>query len=150
MFGRQSDVVEYLLEYCIEHGRTSFHYIESVARGWKEDGYETLAEIKAGTALRNKLVYSIMNAFGLGNRSPVREELEYIEKWTSDFNLPVILKACERTMAAIHAPSFRYADTILSSWKESGVPAGPALPFAENRGSTAKRKNREAESIPEL
>ena len=138
MFGRQSDVVEYLLEYCIEHGRTSFHYIESVARGWKEDGYETLAEIKAGTALRNKLVYSIMNAFGLGNRSPVREELEYIEKWTSDFNLPVILKACERTMAAIHAPSFRYADTILSSWKESGVRTVQDIDAADQRFRSQK------------
>ena len=121
MFGRRSDVVEYLLEYCIEHGRTSFHYIEGVARGWKEDGYETLADIKAGTALRSKNVYSVMNAFGLGNRAPVREEAEYIEKWTAEFDLPVILKACDRTMARIHAPSFRYADTILSSWKESGV-----------------------------
>ena len=121
MFGRRSDVVEYLLEYCIEHGRTSFHYIEGVARGWKEDGYETLADINAGTALRSKNVYSVMNAFGLGNRAPVREEAEYIEKWTAEFDLPVILKACDRTMARIHAPSFRYADTILSSWKESGV-----------------------------
>ena len=138
MFNRQSDIVEYLLEYCIEHGHTSFHYIEGVARGWKDDGYETLAEIKAGTSLRNKTVYSIMNAFGLGNRSPVREESEYIAKWTADFDLPVILKACERTMAAIHAPSFRYTDSILSSWRENGVRTEQDIDDADRRFRTQK------------
>ena len=133
MFDRQSDIVEYLLEYCIERGRTSFHYIESVARGWKESGYRTLADIKSGTALRNRNVYSIMNAFGLGNRAPVREETDYITKWTSDFDLPVILRACERTMANIHAPSFRYTDTILSSWKESGVRTEKDIDAADER-----------------
>ena len=138
MFGRQSDIVEYLLEYCIEHGHTSFHYIEGVARGWKEDGYGTLADIKAGTALRNKTVYSIMNAFGLGNRAPVREETEYIAKWSGDFDLPVILKACERTMASIHAPSFRYTDSILSSWKESGVRTEQDIDAADRRFRSQK------------
>ena len=121
MFGRQSDVIEYLLEYCIERGRTSFRYIEGVARGWKADGYETLQDIKAGTHERNKTVYTIMNAFGLGSRQPAEVESDYIAKWAAEFDLPVILAACSRTMEAIHAPSFRYADSILSSWKESGV-----------------------------
>lgn len=121
LFDRQNDIIEYLLEYCIERGHFSFRYIEAVAKGWKEDGLETLEAIKDHTSKRNETVYSVMNAFGLGSRMPVKDETDYIENWSKDFDLPIILEACSRTMSSIHTPSFKYADSILSSWKKNGV-----------------------------
>ena len=121
LFDRDTEIVEYLLEYCIERGHYSFHYIEAVAKGWKEEGLTTLPAIRAASEKRNSTVFSIMNAFGLGNRMPVKDETDYIENWTESFDLPIILEACSRTMSAIHTPSFKYADSILASWKKNGV-----------------------------
>lgn len=121
IFDRQSDVVEFLLEYCIDQGHYSFRYIEAVARGWKEEGYSTLAEIRSGISSRSKNVYSIMNAFGLKNRAPAKSEADFIAGWTHDFDLPIILEACNRTMASIHTPSFEYTNSILATWKNANV-----------------------------
>ena len=119
-FGRQGDIIEYLLEYCIERGHTSPHYLKGVAEGWKKDGLNTLDEIRSEKALRAKSVYGIMNAFGL-DRKPVQDELRFIEQWNDSFSSDMILEACRRTMAALAKPSFPYADSILNRWKESGA-----------------------------
>lgn len=121
IFDRQSDVVEFLLEYCIDQGHYSFRYIEAVARGWKDEGYSNLTEIRAGITSRSKNVYSIMNAFGLKNRAPAKSEADFIAGWTRDFDLPIILEACNRTMASIHTPSFEYTNSILATWKNANV-----------------------------
>ena len=46
-----------------------------------------------------------------------------IDQWFRDYGFPVdvVLEACDRTMRAIHQPSFEYADKILRDWKEKGV-----------------------------
>ena len=121
MFDRQYDVIEYLLEYCLDQGKNSFRYIEAVARGWKEDGLKNLSEIRAASSRRKKSVYSVMSAYGLRDRQPSPKEEDMINGWSADFELPVILLACERTMNAIHTPSFQYTDSILASWKKAGV-----------------------------
>ena len=123
LFGRQFDVVEYLLEYCIEQGHQSFRYIESVARGWQQEGLRTLPEIKAAAAERNRAASAVKKAFGITNRNLVRDETDLLEKWTKRFDQELILEACRRTMAAIHSPSFPYADSILRAWEEKGVTA---------------------------
>lgn len=121
LFDRQADVIEYLLEYCIDQGHQSFHYIESVARGWKKEGLNSLAEIREAAASRNKNIFSIKKAFGIANRALVRDESAFAEAWTKKFDLELVLEACSRTMSAIHTPSFQYADSILKSWEEKGV-----------------------------
>lgn len=35
--------------------------------------------------------------------------------------MDIVLDACNRTMNAIHQPSFEYADSILTKWKEKGI-----------------------------
>ncbi len=121
MYDRQAEIIEFLLEYCIGLGHSSVNYIEATCRGWKKEGLNTLQEIKNAVAARNKKVYSVMKAFGLSNRSPVENELNYIERWTSDFDLDIVTEACARTMDAIHSPNFHYADSILKAWKSAGV-----------------------------
>ena len=37
------------------------------------------------------------------------------------FTREIVVEACSRTMAAIHKPSFQYADTILTDWSRAGV-----------------------------
>lgn len=121
--GFSADLVEYLIEYCVENNHRSMHYIQKVAISWAEANITTVEQARNNSAMYNKTCYSILSAFGIKGRGPAASELELIKKWTDldGFDLPIILEACNRTISAIHQPSFEYADKILSNWKLQNV-----------------------------
>ena len=121
LFDRKSDVIEYLIEYCLEQGHSSVYYIRKVAENWAAEGLTDLASIKSSRDQRSKTVTGVQNAFGIRDRALGAVEMEYIERWSRDFDLPLILEACNRTMKNAHSPSFSYADRILSDWKDDKV-----------------------------
>lgn len=121
MFECSYDIMEYLIEYCVEQGHTNMSYIETVARNWHEQHLFSIAAIKDYTTSRSKIVYSVMRAFGLQNRGPSLKETDFIRKWSRTFSVDMILKACEKTMTAVHNPSFEYTDSILTAWKQAGI-----------------------------
>lgn len=118
-----TELIEYLFEYCLSKGKSSMRYIETVALSWAEQGITTAQDAKNETANYSEAVYSVMKAFGLSNRNPVPLEKQYIDKWTDTycFEPDIIVEACNRTMKATHAPSFEYTDKILSNWKTSNI-----------------------------
>lgn len=118
-----TDLIEYLFEYCVEHNKKSINYIEKVALSWASKNIHTIAEAKEETSNHTDYVYQIMKAFGLSNRDPAQHEKAMIAKWadTYCFDTDMIIEACNRTIKAIHQPSFEYADTILANWKNSNV-----------------------------
>ena len=118
-----TDLIEYLFEYCVEHNKISINYIEKVALSWASKNIHTIAEAKEETSNHTDYVYQIMKAFGLSNREPAQHEKAMIAKWadTYCFDTDMIIEACNRTIKAIHQPSFEYADTILANWKNSNV-----------------------------
>jgi len=117
------DLIEYLLEYCVDNGHTRIKYIKKVALSWFEDGITTVTQAKHQTMAYNKNCYTVLNSFGIKNRGPATSEIAFIEKWTEEFSfsLDIIQEACRRTIAAIHQPSFEYADTILEKWHQHNV-----------------------------
>lgn len=121
--GFSADLIEYLIEYCVENGHKSIHYIQKVALSWSDAKISTVEQARNSSALYNRTCYSILNAFGIKGRGPATSELEYIKKWTEQdgFDLEVILEACSRTVLAIHQPSFEYADKILQNWLSKNV-----------------------------
>ena len=119
--GRREDMAEYLLEYCISRDHANPHYLRSVAAAWAKEGYQSLDELQEANSARNSVVYGVLQALGIRNRAPVKSETEFIERWTSDFDLPVVLEAANRTMARLHSPDFNYVNAILDRWKEAGV-----------------------------
>ena len=118
-----ADLIEYLIEYCVENGHRSMHYIQKVALSWADEHISTVEQARNTSALYNKTCYSILNAFGIKGRGPASSELEFIRKWTESyaFDLEIILEACSRTMLAIHQPSFEYTDKILENWHTRNV-----------------------------
>lgn len=116
------DLIDYLLQYCVERGKKDFRYIEKVAIGWAEAGVTTPAEAQRQSSRYDKSVYSIMNALGKTN-SPTRAEVAYIQRWTNEYGFEpdVILEACRRTVLATDKHRFSYAESILSSWFKAGV-----------------------------
>lgn len=118
-----ADLIEYLLETCVENGHKSMHYIRKVALSWCDSGIATVSQAKEQSQSYNKNCFTVLNAFGIKNRGPAASELTYIRKWAEDygFTADMIEEACRRTISATHQPSFEYADTILTRWHENHV-----------------------------
>lgn len=118
-----ADLIEYLIEYCVENGHKSIHYIQKVALSWHSQDIRTAEQAKTNSVLYNKNYYSILNAYGIKGRAPAASEIAYIRKWHEEyaFSLEIILEACDRTMNMIHQPNFEYTDSILKNWYKKNV-----------------------------
>ncbi|HOO27469.1 MAG TPA: DnaD domain protein [Lachnospiraceae bacterium] len=122
--GFDAELIEYLIEYCVNNRKKSIRFIETVANSWAEAGIRTVEDAKIHTSSFSKEIYEIFKALGLNtSRTPVEPELAYMHKWLDSFgfNMDIITEACSRTIMAIHSPSFEYTDTILSNWAAAGV-----------------------------
>lgn len=121
--GFSSDLIEYLIEYCVDNNHKSMRYIETVAVRWAEAQITTVAEAKLHSASYNKDYYTILKSFGIKGRSPASVELAYIRRWIDEYgmSLDLIVEACNRTIENTHEPDFKYADKILKNWLTGGV-----------------------------
>ena len=116
------DLIDHLIQYCVERGKKSFRYMEKVAISWAEEGITTPEQAQAACAGYEKRVFSIMKALGK-NSVPTEAELDFINKWTIDyaFSADIIFEACQRTVLSTDKNRFQYADKMLSMWKEQNV-----------------------------
>ena len=117
------DLIEHLFEHCISSGHHRMNYIQTVAMNWANMGILTVEDAKTYCAGFNQLNTAVLGAFGIKNRYLSDEELLYIRKWSKEmqFSQELILEACRRTIMTAHAPSFKYAHSILERWKSGGV-----------------------------
>lgn len=117
------DLLVHLVASCVQAEHKEVRYMEAVAINWHKAGVKTVDQAKEGTALYVKGYSCVMKAFGLTGRKPGLEEHDYIRTWfyTYLFSPEIVVEACNRTMRALHQPSFEYANKILKAWKEAGV-----------------------------
>ena len=118
-----AELVDYLLQYCVERGKTGFAYIKKVAISWAEAGIKTPKQAKSfiGNSY-DKNVYTILKSLGRSS-TPTPKEAEMVTKWYKDygFDLEIISEACGRTVLATDSHRLEYCEKILSSWKNAGV-----------------------------
>ena len=116
------DLVDYLFQYCIERGKTDFHYIEKVAISWAENGVKTTSQAKEFSFKYAKIVYTVMKALGKST-VPTEEEASYVHTWSKDmgFTDDIILEACRRSVSGTDKNRLQYADTILKNWQKDQV-----------------------------
>lgn len=116
------DLIDYLIQYCVDRGKKDFRYIEKVAISWATAGITTPKQAQKTAAKYDQNVYTIMNGLGKSG-SPTSKEMEYISRWTKEYGFPtdVILEACGRTVLATDKQRFAYAEKILSNWHEQKV-----------------------------
>lgn len=116
------DLIDYLIQYCVDRDKKDLRYIEKVAISWAQQGITTPKQAARLAGKYDKAVYDIMKALGK-NGSPTGTEAAYINRWMKEygFSADVIYDACERTVLATDKHRFEYADSILSSWYKAGV-----------------------------
>lgn len=116
------DLIDYLLQYCVDKGKKDFKYIEKVAVNWAEQGITTPKQAQSQSYLYDKNVYAIMRELGK-NSNPTPREASYITRWIQEYGFEndVIFEACARTVMATDKNRIEYADRILSSWHEQNV-----------------------------
>ncbi len=121
--GMGAELLEHLVESCVDAGHKSIHYIEKIALDWHEKGIRTVDQAREQSELLKKQYYQVLKAFGLTRRGPAPEEKKVMDMWFYDygFQLDIVLEACGRTIRSIHEPSFEYAGGILADWRKKGV-----------------------------
>lgn len=118
-----TDLVEYLVEYCITKGHSSLRYMNKVALGWADAGIKTVDQAKDDAAAHSQIYYSVMKALGITGRNLVESEVSLINKWVGEygFDIELVKAACSKTISAIQKPSFEYTDSILANWRKKDV-----------------------------
>lgn len=117
-----TDLMDYLIEYCVGKGKREMRYIEKVAVNWAEEGVVSVRQAKNRSTRYDKLVYTVMKSLGRQS-DPTQQEADYIQRWNKQygFSQDVILAACEKTVLAVDSHRFEYAEGILSKWYKSGI-----------------------------
>lgn len=139
--GFSVELIEYLVEYCVSNNHKDMKYIEKVALNWHENNVATVDEAKRIVSVNN--FYPVLKAFGLSGRNPATVERAFIVKWKDEygFDMDIIVNACNRTMDAIHQPSFQYADSILQRWMKKGVKSVADLKAIDEEHEKEKEKS---------
>lgn len=117
------DLIDYLIEYCVDKGHSSIYYMNKVAMNWADNHIQSVEDAKQSASIHSQAYYTVMKAFGISGRNLVDKEIAFIEKWTNSFgfSLDIITEACSRTIRNTGRANFSYADTILKSWHDKGI-----------------------------
>jgi len=117
------DLIEYLYDYCIGIGKAKDSYIEATAIDWKKNGIMDVDDARIYVSRRSEAYGVIIKALGITGRNLGTGELAYLTRWQeSGYDIELIREACTRALSkGSTINQLRYADSILSSWKEKGV-----------------------------
>lgn len=137
-----SDLIDYLVQHCVERGKKDFRYMEKVALAWHEQGITSPRDAQNASRKYDKVVYTVMKSLGK-NTNPAPKELEYINKWTKEYGflLDVIQEACDKTVMTTDSHRFAYADGILTKWYQAGVHHKSDIPAADAAYKRTKNDN---------
>lgn len=118
-----SDLIDYLVGYCVDKGHKSIHYMNRVAISWVDAGITSVTQAKRRNSDYNVYISVVMDSFGISGRNITKAEREYVERWagTYGFAPELIEEACRRTILTAHTPDFKYAEGILKDWYMGGV-----------------------------
>lgn len=144
--GFSTDLIEYLIEYCVSRSHKSIRYIETVALAWAGEGISTVSDAKKANARYSREYYTILKALGITNRSPVETEITLMDTWlkTYGFSMEIIQEACSRTVLQTGQASFQYTDKILEGWKKKQVTS-----LEDVRTLDAEHKKRRQDKKPQ-
>ena len=120
--GFSEELLDYLMQYCVDNHKADFRYVEKVAINWAQQGIKTPKQARVENYKRDPEIVEIMKALGMEN-SPTEKEGNFIRSWRGELgcSMDIIMEACDRTVLATQKNRLRYCDGILRSWHESKV-----------------------------
>ena len=138
--GFSEDLIDYLIQYCVDLGKKEMHYIEKVAIGWAKQGVTTPKEAARLALKYDKSVYAVMRALGK-DAVPTDAEASFVRRWTKEygFTMDIVFDACERTVLNTDKNRFAYAESILSDWYKAGVHNMKDIQIQDERYQKTKR-----------
>lgn len=119
-----TELLEYLVEYCVSIGKKSCRYIEAVALQWYKSGIHTAEDAKIACKNYNSIYMSVLKQLGIPRRVPTPAEADYIDTWYNQyaFNKNIIMEACRRAVESHpQTANFKYVNGILESWHRQNV-----------------------------
>lgn len=148
-----TEVITYLMEYCIENNHKSIHYMERVAANWAENGVTTVSKAMEAADYFLKSTSCVLKEFGISGRILAEKEADYVKKWQREygFTSELITLACRRTIDTIHQASFKYVDKMLTAWLEAHVQTAQDVEALDRQHQKEKEKaaeNDKASSRP--
>lgn len=113
------EVIKYGVRYCVEKGKSSFKYIESVILNWSNRGFHTIDDISNYLEEIDQRFYQyrrILQALGF-NRNATEKEKEMMDRWFDElgYSMDRILEAVGKT-TGIANPNFSYVNKVLENW----------------------------------
>ncbi len=116
------ELLDYLMQYCVDNHKADFRYMEKVAISWNQQGIKTPKQARAEQYKHDGDIISIMKALGMEN-APTEKEGSFISSWRGElgFTMDIIKEACDRTVMATQKNRLKYCDTILRNWHSNGV-----------------------------
>lgn len=136
------EVIEVLLAYCCDRGHRNMQYIESVAINWHDEGVCDVHSALDKINDYSNVYLKIMRTLGLGGKTPIDKQIEYMKRWTDKFPLDLILYGCEKTaMSVTSGNPFPYADKIFSNWGKSGIDTLDKAKAADEEFAKKKSSN---------
>lgn len=119
-----TELLEYLIEYCIMNNKKSVRYMEKVAISWYTEGITDVETAKEATLNYNTMYSTVLKALGIVRRSATNLEISYIDTWHRQmgFDTPIIVEACKRAMVLKPKDAnFPYVNGILENWHRQNV-----------------------------
>ena len=142
--GFSTEVMEYLIEYCVSIDKLDLRYAEGIAKNWYKAGIHTLDEAKEAAENGTPLYRAVFKALGINRKAPTTGEIAWMDSWNKEmgFDLPIIIEACNRGIAQHpNDVTFAYVNGILKRWKKQGVKSIDDIEKASNQFHEDKKKS---------
>lgn len=125
-YGLPPEVVLVLTEHCIQHGKKTLKAIEREAQKWHSAGVDSVEKAKLQIKKREEFfsyANSLRQIFGIGQRTLIAREVNYINKWQNEFKMSteMVKRAYEITVSQTGQLSFAYLNKILEEWSKNGI-----------------------------
>ena len=145
------ELLDYLMQYCVDNHKSDFRYMEKVAINWNQQGIKTPKQARAESFKHDGDIIATMKALGMEN-APTVKEGTFISAWKGElgFSMDIIMEACDRTVMATQKNRLKYCDGILRNWHECKVTTREDIARLDASHTADLRKKREKASVSSI
>lgn len=123
--GLPVEVILMLLSYAAKKGKTTKHYLETVAIDWADKGIDTFEAAENHISELESLdsaEHAIRSVLGIYDRALTQTEKKYIKIWAEQLQVPtdLVSLAYDKTVSSTGKLSWSYMNKLLQSWTEQG------------------------------